>query len=312
MARKMKDRYKKGDKVAYQIDYGASPMLAKSKAEKSKAKVGYVSKVKKDAITKKPTYLINNITIPHVNVLGLAEAIKPIPRYKSGRAIIKKGMKIKMMAASEMKKFALHPDYMKYNLKAAGKTFVIKRVIKSRSGDSIEVEGYPLYRGESGFDEIMIKSLVENKQQGENTMKITRKELVELIKEVLQEETEYQKYFKEKLSGKSLGSMSDEEKKAFFADVEKGWKAKGESGGEVEETLEPVSQAAGEPKYNPTQSLSAKKRNQILAQEKVENYVRKLVREELKFVMFNEVPGTISRKRAKKRIAQTGSAEKSL
>jgi len=225
MAEKTKKMYKKGDKVKYYIDYGASPMVAGSKAEKSKEKVGRIAKRTKD-FTGKPQYLINNITIPHVNIVGLAE-----------------------------------------------------------------------------------------NKQGENTMKMTRTQLVELIKEVLQEETEYQKFFKEKLGGRNLGQMSDEEKKTFFADVDAEWKAKGEGGsGEeaVEETLEPVSQAAGEPEHNPTQRLKAKKRDQILAQEKVENYVRKLVREELKFVMFNEVPGTISRKVAKKRIAQTGSTKKSL
>jgi len=221
---KTKDKYKKGDKVVYTIEYGASPMLAKSKAEKSNEKVGRISKATKDFLGK-PQYVINNITIGHSSILGLAE-----------------------------------------------------------------------------------------NKQGENTMKITRTQLVELIKEVLHEETEYQKYFKEKLSGKSLGSMSDEEKKAFFADVEKGWKAKGEGGGgEVEETLEPVSQAAGQPDYDPTKRLKAKKRDQILAGEskKVEDYVRKLVREELKFVMFNEVPAATSRKVAKKRILQTGSTTKS-
>ena len=102
--------------------------------------------------------------------------------------------------------------------------------------------------------------------------------------------------------------MSDGEKKAFFADIEKGWKAKGESGGEVEETLGPVSPAAG----NPLKRVKAKKRDQILKQEKVENYVRKLVREELKFVMFNEKPMGDSSANAKRRVLQTGSPPKSV
>ena len=109
--------------------------------------------------------------------------------------------------------------------------------------------------------------------------------------------------------------MSDDEKKSFFAMIDKEWKGKGEGGGgEVDETLEPVSQAAGQPDYNPTKRVKAQKRDQILAAEskKVENYVRKLVREELKFVMFNEVPGATSRKVAKKRILQTGSTTKSV
>lgn len=103
-----------------------------------------------------------------------------MPRAKSGRAKMKKGMTVKMMSSAEMKKHALHPDYMKYNLKIAGKTVVIKRAIKSLYGDSIEVEGYPLYRGDSGFDEILIKSLVsENRIQGE--IKMSNENIVQQI-----------------------------------------------------------------------------------------------------------------------------------
>ena len=49
-------------------------------------------------------------------------------------------------------------------------------------------------------------------------MKITKERLKEIIKDVLREETEYQKFFKKALekSGKSIPQMSDEEKKAFF------------------------------------------------------------------------------------------------
>lgn len=75
---------------------------------------------------------------------------------------------------------------------------------------------------------------------------------------------------------------------------------------EVEETLEPVSAADG----NPLKSVKAKKAERILAKErKEEAYIRKLVREELKFVMFNDVEDGVSRKRAKKRIAQKGSSK---
>jgi hypothetical protein len=99
--------------------------------------------------------------------------MKPMPRAKNGVAKMKKGMTVKMMSAPEMKKYNLHADYMKYNLKVAGKTLVIKRVIKPPyrgPADSFEVEGYPLYRDHSGFDEIFIKSLVKENIQGENKM----------------------------------------------------------------------------------------------------------------------------------------------
>jgi hypothetical protein len=156
----------------------------------------------------------------------------------------------------------------------------------------------------AGNNTVTIKE--NTQQEGDNTMKIKMSELKEMIVEILkEEESAYQKFFKEKLAGRNLGDMSDEEKKAFFADVDKGWKGKGEAN----ETLKPVSPAEG----NPLKRVKAKKRDQILAAEnKVEEYVRKLVREELKFVMFNEVPGTSSRKVAKKRISQTGNTTSSL
>ena len=164
----------------------------------------------------------------------------------------------------------------------------------------------------SGNNTVMIK---ENIQQGENTMKIKMSELKGLIKEVLAEETnEYQQFFKdalEKFGAKSPADLGDK-KDEFFSYVEKNWKGKSECKDEKikKETLEPVSQAAGEPEYNPTKRLKAKKRDQIVAKESKEvQKVRQLVREELKFVMFNEIPGGLSRKRAKKRVTQIGSAE---
>ena len=200
---KTKDKYKKGDKVVYQLDYGASPMLAKSKAEKSKEKVGRITKATKDSITGKPKYVIDGISVYYTNILGLAE----------------------------------------------------------------------------------------NKQQGESKMKITKTELVEMIQEVIKEENEYQKFFKEKLGGRNLGDMSDEEKKAFFADVDKEWKAKNE-------TLEPVSPAQG----NPLKSVKAKKATRILAaEEKVEQRVREIIREELTFLMFGDKDGSAGHKVQKRK-----------
>jgi hypothetical protein len=55
-------------------------------------------------------------------------------------------------------------------------------------------------------------------------------QLKELIKEVIKEEQDYQQLFKTMLdkSGKSIESMSDEEKKKFFNAVDKAYKAKQE------------------------------------------------------------------------------------
>ena len=61
-------------------------------------------------------------------------------------------------------------------------------------------------------------------------MKITKERLKEIIKDVLREETEYQKLFKKAVekSGKSIPQMSDDEKKAFFNKIDAAWKGKGE------------------------------------------------------------------------------------
>jgi uncharacterized membrane-anchored protein YhcB (DUF1043 family) len=55
-------------------------------------------------------------------------------------------------------------------------------------------------------------------------------ELKELIRQVVKEESDYQQLFKHMLdkTGKSLGDMSDEEKKVFFNAVDKAAKAKNE------------------------------------------------------------------------------------
>jgi hypothetical protein len=55
-------------------------------------------------------------------------------------------------------------------------------------------------------------------------------ELKELIRQVVKEENDYQQLFKHMLdkTGKSLGDMSDDEKKAFFNAVDKASKAKSE------------------------------------------------------------------------------------
>ena len=55
-------------------------------------------------------------------------------------------------------------------------------------------------------------------------------QLKELIKQVVQEEQDYQELFKTMLdkSGKDIKSMSDDDKKTFFNAVNKAYKAKSE------------------------------------------------------------------------------------
>jgi hypothetical protein len=66
-------------------------------------------------------------------------------------------------------------------------------------------------------------------------MKITKERLKELVKEVMTEESEYQAFFAKALekSGKSIPSMSDEEKKAFFNKIDTAWNGKGEKNEEL-------------------------------------------------------------------------------
>jgi Ca2+-binding EF-hand superfamily protein len=64
---------------------------------------------------------------------------------------------------------------------------------------------------------------------------ITRDRLKEIVKDVMVEEAEYQAFFKKALekSGKSIPSMSDEEKKAFFDKIDAAWNGKGEKNEEL-------------------------------------------------------------------------------
>jgi len=61
-------------------------------------------------------------------------------------------------------------------------------------------------------------------------MKISKSRLKEIIADVIQEESDYQSFFKKALekAGKSIPQMSDQEKKDFFNKIEKAWKGKGE------------------------------------------------------------------------------------
>ena len=61
-------------------------------------------------------------------------------------------------------------------------------------------------------------------------MNITRAKLKETLRTIVNEESEYQSFFKAALekAGKSIPDMSEEEKKAFFNKIDAAWDAKGE------------------------------------------------------------------------------------
>src|SRR6056300_1762340 len=61
-------------------------------------------------------------------------------------------------------------------------------------------------------------------------MSITRENIKSTLRSIMAEESEYQTFFKKALekAGKSIPSMSDEEKKEFFNKVDAAWNAKGE------------------------------------------------------------------------------------
>ena len=66
---------------------------------------------------------------------------------------------------------------------------------------------------------------------------MNKNQLKELVNSVMTEESEYQAFFKKALekSGKSIPSMSDEEKKAFFDKIDAAWKGKSEKTESVDE-----------------------------------------------------------------------------
>ena len=66
-------------------------------------------------------------------------------------------------------------------------------------------------------------------------MNITIDSIKETLRAIMAEETEYQTFFKKALekAGKSIPSMSDEEKKAFFNKIDAAWDGKGEKNEEL-------------------------------------------------------------------------------
>ena len=80
-----------------------------------------------------------------------------------------------------------------------------------------------------------VKENIENVANGlPQTMgkqkSLKREALKSIVREVMQEEAEYQRFFQKVMdkAGKSIPSMSDDEKKAFFNKVDAAWKGKQE------------------------------------------------------------------------------------
>ena len=81
-----------------------------------------------------------------------------------------------------------------------------------------------------------------------NEKSLKREALKSIVREVMQEEAEYQKFFQKVMdkAGKSIPSMSDDEKKAFFNKVDAAWKARGEKNeSTIKEGIWPKSKLAG-------------------------------------------------------------------
>jgi len=149
--------------------------------------------------------------------------------------------------------------------------------------------------------------------------KLKRNELVEIIREVLMEESAYQAFFNKAaakfgVAPDKIDELPDEKKKEFYNYLDNNWKSKDE---EMEETLEfPEFSKKG------MDRMKAQKRKQILKKPEVqeskeatikkkvnEDRIRAIIREELTFLMFNEVPATKSLKRAKRTKKLSGNVD---
>lgn len=73
-------------------------------------------------------------------------------------------------------------------------------------------------------------AVAAGKEINKEQKSLKREALKSIVREVMQEEAEYQKFFQKVLdkAGKSIPSMSDDEKKAFFNKVDAAWKGKQE------------------------------------------------------------------------------------
>jgi len=94
------------------------------------------------------------------------------------------------------------------------------------------------------------KDAVEaGKEINKEQKSLKREALKSIVREVMQEEAEYQKFFQKVMdkAGKSIPSMSDDEKKAFFNKVDAAWSARGEKTESVmKEGIWPKSKLSGQ------------------------------------------------------------------
>jgi hypothetical protein len=104
-------------------------------------------------------------------------------------------------------------------------------------------------------------AVAAGKEINKEQKSLKREALKSIVREVMQEEAEYQKFFQKVMdkAGKSIPSMSDEEKKAFFNKVDAAWSARGEKNESVmKEGIWPKSKLAGP--FQMQLSLELKKR----------------------------------------------------
>jgi hypothetical protein len=101
-----------------------------------------------------------------------------------------------------------------------------------------------------GFVEENIENVANGLPQTMGKEKSLKREaLKSIVKEVMQEEAEYQKFFQKVLdkAGKSIPSMSDDEKKAFFNKVDSAWNGRGEKNeSTIKEGIWPKSKLSGQ------------------------------------------------------------------
>jgi hypothetical protein len=82
-----------------------------------------------------------------------------------------------------------------------------------------------------------------------NEKSLKREALKSIVREVMKEEAEYQKFFQKVMdkAGKSIPSMSDDEKKAFFNKIDSAWSARGEKNeSTIKEGIWPKSKLSGQ------------------------------------------------------------------
>jgi predicted transcriptional regulator len=113
-------------------------------------------------------------------------------------------------------------------------------------------------------------------------MKITKSRLKEIIKDVLKEESEYQKFFKKALekAGKSIPQMSDDEKKAFFNKIEKTWRKKAKM--TKNELYDIINEEIRDFKYGVNHFLVTEELNESDRDE-----IRKIIRQEVSAIFFD-------------------------